>query len=234
MYLKILRFLINKLFFPIYNLTLKASKIVSRKGLYELIKGDLFLLKKNNKLPKILFVGSGGTLEMIVRDNLPCILTSIDIDPKRSPDHVMSVCNMSFEDNQFDAVLMFEVLEHVKDPFSAAKEILRVLKLNGILLLSTPFVFGIHDAPNDYWRFTKYGLMNIFKKFNDIEIIERGGFFHTLSTILVRLIICKNPFHKLLGCFFCVISLIILPLLSIIDFLMPRDITLGYYVKAKK
>ena len=86
----------------------------------------------------------------------------------------MSVCNMSFEDNQFDAVLMFEVLEHVKDPFSAAK-ILRVLKLNGILLLSTPFVFGIHDT--SYWRFTKYGLMSIFKKFNDIEIIERVVFF---------------------------------------------------------
>ena len=66
-------------------------------------------------------------------------------------------------DNKFDAVLMFEVLEHVEDPFLAANEILRVLKVRGVLLLSTPFVFGIHDAPYDYWRFTKYGLANIFK-----------------------------------------------------------------------
>ena len=168
----------------IYNLTLKTSKIISRRGLYALIKEDLKLFKENNKLPKVLFVGSGGALEILVRNNLPCILTTIDIDPKRSPDYVMSISDMSFEDNKFDAVLMFEVLEHVEDPFLAANEILRVLKVRGVLLLSTPFVFGIHDAPYDYWRFTKYGLAKIFKKFHHIKIKERGGFFQTLSTIL--------------------------------------------------
>ena len=67
----------------------------------------------------------------------------------------MSVTDMNFKDENFDLVLLLEVLEHVDEPFKAAKEIHRVLKPNGYLIASTPFTFGIHghlliigDLPN--------------------------------------------------------------------------------------
>ena len=68
---------------------------------------------------------------------------------------------LNFKDKQFDLVLMLEVLEHVEKPFDVSSEILRVLQPEGNLLLSVPFTFGIHEAPYDFWRFTKYGLMKL-------------------------------------------------------------------------
>ena len=146
----------------------------------------------------------------------------------------MSVDNMSFGNEIFDMVLMLEVLEHVENPFSASKELFRVLKKGGKLIVSTPFIFGIHEAPADYWRFTKYGLQNIFKFFADIKIEERSGFFISISTLLCRLIMCKGFIHKILGCLFSIISLLAFPILILVDSFMPKIITTGYYLKAKK
>ena len=115
----------------------------------------------------------------------------------------MSVEDMNFKNNKFDVIFIYEVLEHVDKPFEASNELFRVLKPGGTLLLSTPFIFGIHDAPYDYWRFTKYGLKNLFYKFKDIEIKERSGFFLTISKLLVRLIICESYFIN-----YCVVYLV--------------------------
>lgn len=218
----------------IYRNFIAASKIISRNRLYKLVKKDLKNQKSFEKIRKVLFVGAGGRLEEIVRENLKCEIITIDLDPLRSPDFIMSVDNMSFGNEIFDMVLMLEVLEHVENPFSASKELFRVLKKGGKLIVSTPFIFGIHEAPADYWRFTKYGLQNIFKFFKDLEIEERSGFCITISTLLCRLIMCKGFINKILGCFFSIISLVLLPLLILFDFFMPKIITTGYYLKAIK
>lgn len=45
---------------------------------------------------------------------------------------------LSFKDSSFDIVLLLAVLEHVFDPYKTLKEIKRVLKRNGMLILSVP------------------------------------------------------------------------------------------------
>jgi SAM-dependent methyltransferase len=52
--------------------------------------------------------------------------------------------NMTFADASFDAVLCIQVLEHVADPFAAARELARVLRPDGRLLLTTPFLYNYH------------------------------------------------------------------------------------------
>jgi SAM-dependent methyltransferase len=57
-----------------------------------------------------------------------------------------------------DAVTMLEVIEHLPDPDKALAEAHRVLRPGGILVLSAPFAYPLHDQPHDYRRFTPHGL----------------------------------------------------------------------------
>ena len=198
------------------------------------MKADLKSFVDLGEELKVLFVGSGGSLEALIRKTIKCNLISIDVNKDRDPDYIMSVTEMNFKNDNFDLVFMLEVLEHVEKPFKAPDEIFRVLKPGGTLLLSTPFIFGIHDEPYDYWRFTKYGLKNIFGQFENIIIKERTGFFLTICNLLVRLIICKSFLQKILGCLFSLLFYILLPLINLIDYIMPNIISSGYYLKATK
>lgn len=62
------------------------------------------------------------------------------------------------EDNMFDSVVTFQVLEHVPDNRKFLSEIHRVLKDNGTLLLTAPLCWGEHEQPYDFKRFTRFGL----------------------------------------------------------------------------
>ena len=79
-------------------------------------------------------------------------------------------------DIRYNFAVIFNVLEHVLIPNLAIKNISKILKKNGKIIGSTPFIFRIHGAPKDYSRFTKDHLIELLKSsnFKDIEIIELG------------------------------------------------------------
>lgn len=77
--------------------------------------------------------------------------------------------------NSIDSVVCFQVLEHLKNPQKAIDEIHRVLKKEGYCLLTTHMAAPLHGEPNDYFRFTKYGLAHLFRKFGKIEAIKANG-----------------------------------------------------------
>lgn len=84
----------------------------------------------------------------------------VDIYPPPDQEDVIEAdaMNLPFKDNSFDTVVPFEVLEHAPNPFKVFSEISRCLKPKGILILTTPQMWNLHEIPNDYYRFTKYGL----------------------------------------------------------------------------
>jgi len=67
-----------------------------------------------------------------------------------------------FEDNEFDSVVTNQVFEHVFQPVEFLREIRRVLRPGGILLLTVPFVWDEHEQPRDYARYTSFALKNLF------------------------------------------------------------------------
>jgi len=75
---------------------------------------------------------------------------------------------LPFKDNSFDAVFSLSVLEHVKDPFLCAKEIMRVLKPGGDLYVAVPFLQPFHGYPNHFYNMTSSGLKNLF----DPELLQ--------------------------------------------------------------
>lgn len=78
---------------------------------------------------------------------------------------------LPFADNTFDAAFSLAVLEHVKDPFASAKEIIRVLQPGGVLYCVVPLLQPVHGYPHHYYNMTSQGLKNLFE---EMEIQHSG------------------------------------------------------------
>ena len=139
-------------------------------------------LEKHKTTVRVLDIGSGGSS---YHRFFPNRLT-VDIDPERKPEIVADAAQMPFKDSEFEVVLCTEMLEHVKNPFDVEREIRRVTKKGGKLILSTRFVFPLHDTPYDYFRFTKYGLREIFKEWEIVELVDETRNFSALGALMQR------------------------------------------------
>lgn len=109
----------------------------------------------------------------------------IGLDYKGSPhglrevDVVGSAMELPFGTGTFDTVVSFQVLEHVREPKDFLKEAFRVLKPGGKMILTTPFLWAEHEAPHDYYRFTRYGLRYLCEQagFEVVSIKPEIGFW---------------------------------------------------------
>ncbi len=89
-----------------------------------------------------------------------------DISEGPGVDIVMDVHNLSFQDNSIGTIIIVETLEHIENPIRVMEEIYRVLKNEGLVVMTSSMNFGIHNYPSDYWRFTPQGFLLLLKKFN--------------------------------------------------------------------
>jgi SAM-dependent methyltransferase len=76
-----------------------------------------------------------------------------------------------FKNEEFDSLLVNEVFEHVFNPTEFLAEVNRVLKMNGKVLLTVPFVWDEHEQPYDYARYTFFGLKYILEQYG-FEVIQ--------------------------------------------------------------
>jgi len=79
----------------------------------------------------------------------------------------------------FDTVMALEVLEHVPNSGKALAEMYRILVPGGMALISVPHLSRLHEEPHDYYRFTGYGLRQLFERagFEVVNIAPIGGLF---------------------------------------------------------
>jgi SAM-dependent methyltransferase len=90
------------------------------------------------------------------------LVTSITCIDWNESSHVDLVVDLNgalpFDDQSFDTVLLSDVLEHVREPGQLLREISRVLAPPGTLILTVPFLYHVHEAPHDYYRYTRFAL----------------------------------------------------------------------------
>jgi SAM-dependent methyltransferase len=79
------------------------------------------------------------------------------------PDAFYDGQTLPFESQSFDTVICIQVLEHVPRPQRVLDEMARVVKKDGIVIVSTPFSFRLHEEPHDYFRYTPHGLRSMFE-----------------------------------------------------------------------
>lgn len=162
----------------------------------------------------------------------------LNVDETTNPDYCCSAEDIPLEPNSIDTVLLVEVLEHVESPKAVLREISRILKPGGKLILSMPFIYPIHPDPSDFQRYTDSKLQKLLN-LNGIKIIEMrpmGYYFTVLADILYLGI--KKSASRLLRRLCLVLFYIIKPFLFKLDNgKKSRDykgFTTGFFVVGEK
>ena len=103
-------------------------------------------------------------------------------------DAVGDLCALPFRDACFDAAINIVTLEHIRDPRLALQEIARTLKPGGRILLAVPQDWEVHQAPHDYFRYTRFGLRHLLEQagLEPLRIQPAGGYFRLLSRRLLN------------------------------------------------
>lgn len=159
--------------------------------------GEFFIIagkiKKNvgyvftNDKDKILDLGCGNRpyYHKCIKGNIICF----DKSKTKITDVVGDADKLPFKTNLFDKIISINSFYYFKNPFSVVKDLHRILKKDGKLVLVVPFFYPLHDAPFDKYRFTEHGLRSLLEEEFKIEKIKTiGGIFNVPAIIFHALI----------------------------------------------
>ena len=119
---------------------------------------------------------------------------------------------LPFRGASFDTVLCNEVLEHVAEPARLFAEAARVMRPGAVLILSTPQVWGLHEEPFDFYRYTRYGLDHLARASGlaVIEIRPTCGTFAMVGQRLASFFFYSTGAHRVAP-----LNLLLRPLLAL-------------------
>lgn len=141
---------------------------------------------------------------------------------------------LGFADEVFDTVLCTDLIEHIREPEVFWAEISRICAPAGVLIIGIPFLYGIHEAPHDYFRYTEFGLRSYCEKhgFDVIELEPFGGGPEALADLILKHLggrrFLTATVDKLLR------LLLFLPFIRHRSFKNRKSLPLGYTVVAEK
>jgi len=153
-------------------------------------------------------------------------------------DAVADLAALPFRSGGFDAAINIVTLEHVREPERVLREIARTLAPAAPLLAIVPHEWEVHQAPHDYFRYTRHGIAYLLERagMSEIEIHPVGGYFRLLGRRLLNGLQFFSGGLRWLG-FIPAAVLLVPPALVIpfFDFLdRDRNFTLGYICTARK
>jgi len=168
---------------------------------------------------------------------------SLDIEKRDAKLNVLGdICHLPIKNNSVDMIVCTEVIEHVSETLRALRELKRVVKPEGYIIITTPFIIGQHETV-DFYRFTSMGLEKLFEDV-DLKIIEinkRGGIFSCMGSVLTHIpqtLINKDKANPITYGFVFFYLLLLVPISKILlvldNFDRKKDYTLGFNVLLKK
>jgi len=110
------------------------------------------------------------------------------LHPNRYVDYYIDLNSqpIPLDESSVDVIILSDVLEHLHTPDHIINECERVLKKKGILLISTPFLYWLHETPHDYARYTPFWYRKKLDCFT-LELSVRGGLISFMFDLYLKL-----------------------------------------------
>lgn len=147
---------------------------------------------------------------------------------------------LPFKNESFDNSVSFQVLEHHQKPQTLISELVRITKKKGYIFITVPFIGGLHEAPHDYQRYTKYGLIELFKE-HPVSIVKIQSCGSVMSTIVclfneyINVIAAQNRLGFIIALFLYPLDMFLQYLSLFVDkILVSEHIVFNYCILVKK
>jgi len=118
-----------------------------------------------------------------------------------SKDYLDVECDLTqdlpFQAEEFDTIILSDVLEHLPEPKHLWHEMYRILRPQGKALINVPFLYWIHESPYDYYRYTEFGLRHLAESsgFKVLSLEATGGILEVLTDLSAKFL----QFRPLIG-----------------------------------
>ena len=123
----------------------------------------------------------------------------------KKADHHYDGATFPFADSEFDGVIVNQVFEHIFTPELFLAEVRRVLKNEGLLLMTVPFVWDEHEQPFDFARYSSYGLKSVLES-NGFTVLEQHKsvddirvVFQLINTYIFKKTVSGNSWINLIA-----------------------------------
>jgi len=192
--------------------------LTQKRELIKRISKDIF--KKGNLLD--LGCGTMPYKKLIMENSVITSYTGVDIEnpiyqKTQKPDCFWDGFEVPLESSTFDNAILIEVLEHMPKPENTLNELSRLLKKDANLLITVPFLWTLHDVPNDEYRYTPFALKRMLEG-SGFEIVNMESFNNWHGSMASMLALyarrgCPSRYKK-------IFSIMIFP---VVKYLMKKD-----------
>jgi SAM-dependent methyltransferase len=95
--------------------------------------------------------------------------------------------------DSFDTVIATDVIEHLHTPGALFASSYNALKSGGKLIIGVPFFYWVHEAPHDFYRYTRFALEKfaIDAEFTSISVTALAGAPEILSDIATKALVSR-------------------------------------------
>jgi SAM-dependent methyltransferase len=131
----------------------------------------------------------------------PFVRCHIGIDHADTPhgtdglDVIATAYRVPLADCFADTILMSAVLEHLERPGDALSECRRLLRPGGHAIVTAPFMWPIHEAPRDFYRYSPYGLRFLLEEAG-LEVVEVQPFAGAWTTLALEISYALRPYRR--------------------------------------
>lgn len=148
-----------------------------------------------------------------------------------------------FEPNTFDCILSTEVFEHIFNLEEILKELYCILKPNGRMLITCPFIIAEHEAPVDCSRYTSFGIKDLLQRngFKILHYKKMGSSIQAQMQLFISYldsyVLCKLNKIPIIHRFISSVVFAFLNLLCMcLNFLLPvkKDAFLSHVIVVRK